>query len=61
MPRKIVVVRRKNGRLVKQSRPMSGYAAKKFADKYREKYDDTYSVELEMLEEEEWTEEEVKK
>lgn len=42
-----VVLRRVNKRFVKESRPMSKYAAKKQRDRWEDKYDEkTYYVEI---------------
>lgn len=43
----VVVLRRANGRLVKMSRPMSRYAAKLFAQRWDDKYDHTYRIDIE--------------
>lgn len=44
-----VVLRRENGRLVKESQRTSRYAAKKLAEVWGEIYDDTYTVEIEVV------------
>lgn len=41
-----VKVRRANGRLVKSQEGLSKYAAKKLADKWDGKYDQSYQIEI---------------
>jgi len=41
-----VILRRSNGRIVKISTRESYYAAKQLQDKWEEKYDDSYYVEI---------------
>lgn len=41
-----VVLLRSNGRFVKESQPMSKYAAKLFYAKWDRKYDESYKIEI---------------
>lgn len=47
MTRYVIIVRRANGRLVTEITAMSKYSAKVKAKAAREKYDNTYTVEVE--------------
>jgi hypothetical protein len=44
-----VVLRRANGRFVKQSEPTSKYAAKKLAEYYEQTHDQSYYTEVEPV------------
>lgn len=47
-----VVLRRRNGRFVKATRPIrSKYRAKKIRDQWEDKYDEAYYVEIQPIEE----------
>lgn len=41
-----VVLLRRNGRFVKQSQPLSKYAAKKQAEAWDKKYDHSFQIEI---------------
>lgn len=41
-----VVVRRRNGRFMRATQPMSAYAAKKKAEAWTEKYDLSFQIEI---------------
>jgi hypothetical protein len=43
------VLRRRNGRLVKATKPMSKYAAKKAADKFEETHDQGFYARIEEV------------
>lgn len=44
-----LVLKRRNGRIVKRSRPLSRYAAKQMKLNWEAKYDSSYYVEVESI------------